>query len=575
MHGSPLELLFLWESFVSMKVFRFLSFIVALGCVLDGVHGQQLIVTPLSGEVNTGAQETAPVIARDGSRLFFTRAGDPDFNRTLIEDSVNLHETLREDAFLDYLGSIFSRLAGKGISDPVASDFNQDIFVASLSESGEVLGIEHPGYPLNNALPNSAAALTPFDNELVVVNVFPPDGGLRKGYSVCRKDEKAQWSVPEPMSIDRYRNSGTDATLAMSNDGGLILYSMEGPDSKGGADLFVSWKRADGSWTPPLNLGDQINTPHEEVTPFLSDDNGSLFFSSNRPGSAGGKDIYVAFRLDDSWQSWTPARRMKAPVNSSADDSQPWFNAHTGNLFFASNRTGNMDIFRSQIAPPNPIVVKVRGQVYNARTLKPIGAKVSVAPVSGPAAGAATVLDAPDGSFELSVRKGHEMALTASRTGYKTARKTFFFKTSYVYRKTYEFQLFIDPLGEGMQITLADTLYFNQSTPELLRASWPALGELADFLVANPGVSIRIEGHTDNVGDPAQLMRLSEQRAEAVKSWLVDKGAVNASRMSCAGFGADRPRNDNSTEPLRRQNRRVEVIITSTSFDDSSQNRSE
>ena len=548
-----------------MPTIRLLVLSVFLKLLPAATAGQDLMVYPLSGRVNTTAQETAPVVTRDGSRLFFTRAGDPEFDRTLIEDSVRLDLVLTEKEYMQYLGSIYSNLSGEKVRDPVSSDFNQDIFAAELSDSGAVTAVAHPGFPLNNALPNSAAALTPFDEELVLVNQFPPDGGLQKGYSVSRRLGDTTWSQPRPLDIDRYRNSGTDATLAMSTDGSVILYSMEGADSRGGADLFVSFKVSETGWSPPLSLGSQINTRYDEVTPFLSDDNGSLFFSSNRTGSSGGKDIYVSFRLDDTWQSWTPARRMKAPINSEADDSQPWFNAHTGILFFSSNRGGSMDIYRSQIAPPNPIVVKVRGQVYNSQTLKPMGARISAAPRRGDSAGGQTATDSPDGAFELSIRKGDEMVLTATRTGYRPAQRTFFFKTSYVYRKVYEVQLFLDPLKAGMTITLSDTLYFKQSTAEILEASWPALDELADFLVENPGMTIRVEGHTDNVGRPEDLKVLSEERAVAVRSYLRARKGVNPDRIACKGFGAERPLTDNSTEELRQRNRRVEIIITGTS----------
>lgn len=546
-------------------VLRFFVFLLCcLNFTLPGGFAQEFVVFPLSEKVNTARAETSPVIARDGSRLYFTRAGDPDFNRTLVEDSLHLNEELEEREFLNYLARVYSQLAGRPVRNAITSDFNQDVYLAGLTDSGRVTKVVHPPFPLNNALPNSVASLTPFEGELVLVNEFPPDGGMRQGYSVSRRQGDTAWSYPQPLQIDNYRNLGTDVTLTMSSDGSVLLYSMKAPDSQGGTDLYVSFKQEDGRWTAPLNLGYQVNTPYDEMTPYLSDDNKSLYFSSDRALSGGGQDIFVAFRLDETWRSWTPARRMKEPINSAFDDSQPCFNAHTGNLFFASNRSGNMDIYRSQIAPPNPIVVKVRGRVYHARTLKPLGATISTGPLSGAGAGAETSFYSEDGAFEVYIRKGEEALLKARRTGYQPDSETFFFKKSYFYGKVYEVQLFLEPLEEGMSISLSDTIYFQQSEAVILEKSYPALDELAQFLEENPGVSIRIEGHTDNVGESASLLRLSEKRAEAIKAYLLAESGLAPERISCRGYGAQRPLNDNSTEALRAQNRRVEVIVTGT-----------
>ena len=80
-------------------------------------------------------------------------------------------------------------------------------------------------------------------------------------------------------------------------------------------------------------------------------------------------------------------------------------------------------------------------------------------------------------------------------------------------------------------------------------------------LAKNPSTTIRIEGYTDNQGKEDDLIRLSESRAEAVKSFLVSRG-IAGSRIDVLGLGPNFPLNDNSTDALRSLNRRVAVIIT-------------
>ncbi len=76
-----------------------------------------------------------------------------------------------------------------------------------------------------------------------------------------------------------------------------------------------------------------------------------------------------------------------------------------------------------------------------------------------------------------------------------------------------------------------------------------------------PTLQIRIEGHTDNEGRAEDLLRLSEERAEAIKTFLVEKG-IDKKRIVTLGYGPKYPINDNSTDELRAQNRRVEFVIT-------------
>jgi outer membrane protein OmpA-like peptidoglycan-associated protein len=79
---------------------------------------------------------------------------------------------------------------------------------------------------------------------------------------------------------------------------------------------------------------------------------------------------------------------------------------------------------------------------------------------------------------------------------------------------------------------------------------------------APAGSTIEIDGHTDNTGDPASNMKLSQARADAVKNALVGAG-VGADMLTTKGYGDTRPRATNDTEYGRFQNRRIEYVVTS------------
>lgn len=114
---------------------------------------------------------------------------------------------------------------------------------------------------------------------------------------------------------------------------------------------------------------------------------------------------------------------------------------------------------------------------------------------------------------------------------------------------------------EEDQIKLNEKVHFRTAKSDILPASFPLLNEVADVLLSNPEIHVRIEGHTDSVGKADYNQRLSEERAASVMSYLVGRG-VEPSRMVSQGFGLSRPIEDNSTETGRAANRRVEIHIT-------------
>ena len=104
-------------------------------------------------------------------------------------------------------------------------------------------------------------------------------------------------------------------------------------------------------------------------------------------------------------------------------------------------------------------------------------------------------------------------------------------------------------------------IFFQQSKAVILEESYAELDDLARTMTEMPGLSIRIEGHTDNVGKADDLMELSRERALAIKTFLVGKG-IAPDRIETVGYGPKYPLTDNGTDELRAQNRRVEFIIT-------------
>ena len=133
--------------------------------------------------INSDAyDETSPVLSKNGDRLFFTRTADPGFEPSLLNDLGQVTSNKQDARYQDMLVSIYSEIAGQTVDDPSASVFNQDIWYAALS--ADTIGdVVHPGYPLNNALPNSLVSVGINPDEYVILNQVYKDGSMTAGFS--------------------------------------------------------------------------------------------------------------------------------------------------------------------------------------------------------------------------------------------------------------------------------------------------------------------------------------------------------------------------------------------------------
>lgn len=549
-----------------MKIFSLIWIIFLFVLLPYFCWGQEYIVERLNTKINTEEyDEIAPVVSLDGKKMFFTRVAYPTFEKTIKLGGVDLATTLSPVDYDKELSVIYTKIAGEPISQPAKSPFNQDIWIAT-STTGEFEKITHPSYPLNNALPNSVSAITPNGNEVIVINRFAEEGGMEKGFSITRKMQDGSWSFPEPIQIQNYYNTSSDVNLAMSANGEVIILSMERPDSFGDNDLYICFRIGVNQWSEPRNLGPKVNTMYRETTPFISDDGTRIFFSSDRKGTVGGSDIFFIDRQSGGWTDWGTPYRFVSPINSKFDDSQPYFNAATGFLYFTSNRyftkgkkEGSIDIFRAQIAPPNPINVIVKGRLIDSKTKKVIAGNVLFGEEGNPATQSRYFSD--DGTYQMAVPKGKTIELIGERTGYTGKAETISFREDYVYYKEYQIDLYLIPLETNTKLEMPP-VFFEQSRAKLMDESYATLDQLADFLKENWNVSIRIEGHTDNQGKEKALKELSEERAKAIKRYLVYEKFIQPLRIETIGYGGSKPLNSNNNEILRAKNRRVEFVIT-------------
>ena len=553
----------------------------------EGLSQEMQDVQRLEFGINTDEfDEASPLVSLDGRYLYFTRTGSPDFDRTLIVDGEDISGQLSESAYRRKLSQVYSQIAGHPVRDPYLSGFNQDIFVARCIE-GVFDTVMHPGPPLNNALPNSVLSVAADTTSMVILNQFFENGSMYEGFSTVERDSMGGYSYPRPLHIYDLQNLSGDVNLAMNLYGTVMVLSLEREDSKGSNDLYVSFKVSEDLWSEPVSLGDDINTEFVETTPFITRDGRHLYFASDRPGSAGGMDIWMSSRLDYTWKKWSAPRRLIEPINSQYDDAQACVDEVGNYIYFASRREGSSDIFRVSLLPKPRLSkpIRIKGRIVDGDTGNPLRAEMYYGPES--LEGYLEYFHTYTGIFEIELYEYELYKFFARKPGYQPARLMYDARLAdmqespvhYMVLKLYKAKpiatdsLLVTetptttlPVAEqlrelevGQRLSFHN-IYFKQSEAVVLDQSYAALDEFVTGMQENPGISVRIEGHTDNVGSEADLMKLSWDRAEAIKNYLVENG-IDSDRVTTQGFGPSQPVVDNTNEFNRRRNRRVEVRI--------------
>lgn len=355
-----------------------------------------------------------------------------------------------------------------------------------------------------------------------------------------------------------------ESTPAPSADGRMLFFSSGvRPDSKGGKDLYVSFRREDGSWTPPKNLGDSINTPGNEYAPFLHPDGRTLYFSSEGWPGMGGQDIFYSRMKDDS--SWTTPKNLGYPINTASDDFGLIVDAKGKYAYFSSNREGSQDwdIYYFELydgVKPDPVNY-VKGKVYNAKTKEPVLANIEIVELESQKQIFNSKNIMPGGEYLACIPLKHRYAMNVNAPGYLFFSEHFDLSEKNTLDNAYIIDVPIQPIEPGATIVLKN-IFYETDKFELNPLSITELNKIIKLLQDYPDMHIEISGHTDNVGSLDYNKKLSENRAKTVYQYLIDHG-IKATRLKYTGYAYTKPIADNSSEKGRALNRRTELKIIS------------
>ena len=520
----------------------FISLLLGLLIIGNDMLGQKIEIAPL--DVNSSYDDFAPALVRNGRFMYFTSDRDDDRQR--------VYEVERTSGGWD-----------------IPEEMDDAI---------------------NDGIQNGAVAMTPNGQYIIFAAYEHSEGTIGRTDLYSARKVYGDWEQVTNLGED-VNTEYWDSQPSLSVDGRTLYFVSNRPGGKGGIDIYISKRNKDGSWGKAKNAGSTINTKHDDMAPVILADNKSFTFASNKPGGHGGFDIY---HCRVSGNSFSDLKNIGMPINSKYDDFFYHTVANSQKSYFTSNRKGSegqLDLFMAIpyvddgskkkvidlndseleiIAYDDEVVYEnynlskvngdpvyiVNGKVYDKETNEPLGADIIVTDLRTGQMYADFRSDDITGDYFVVLQPGRDYSITAQKDGYLFVSDIYELSDADGGKEA-EKDMMLSPLEGGHTRLL---IFFDFDKKDLKDQSIPELERVIEFLKENSDVRIMIEGHTDDVGGDDYNDKLSKDRAEAVKKYIVDAG-IGAGRIETTGFGKREPLVEGKSDEARAMNRRVEMRI--------------
>ena len=453
--------------------------------------------------------------AVDVMKFFNSRQGD--FSPAFASD----------DYTVVYFTSSRDAATGKNISAVTGEKFT-DIFV---SKQDRKLAWSQP-------VPIEGDINTEFDEGMCS---FTPDFKTMY-FTRCRNSNNKVWGCQilsaqlvngkwtKEKAVDIAADSVVIAHPAIAPDELTLYFVSDMPGGQGGKDIWkVTRNNVTDNWGRPENLGPSVNTPGDEVFPYVHPD-GTLYFSSNGHIGLGGLDIFKASGENGRWT----VENMGYPINSPADDFGITFQAETERGYFSSSRTlrGDDDIYAFSLPP---LVFTLAGIVKDEKTNQPLPeANVQIIGSDG------TNIAIPtntDGTFRHTLKPGTDYVFNASKVGYLNGKERETTK-GLDRSKSFTITILLTSIARPIEIP---NIWYDFARWDLRPESMVSLDRLVETLNDNPTITIELGSHTDSRGTNADNLILSQRRAQSVVDYLIEKG-IAPDRLVAKGYGEENPK---------------------------------
>ncbi len=437
-------------------------------------------------------------------------------------------------------------------------DKREDFLFSTFSSTGFSLA-KPLSDTLNFASKKGAPSLSSDLNSLYYAAEYMETGyGRYDIYKVTKTD--SGWSTP--LNLGRNINSDFwESAPSISSDGQALFFSSNKPGGYGGIDIYVSYKNKNGAWGKAMNLGPNINTAGDDQTPFIHADNRSLYFASNGWPGYGGTDLFVSYKKIDG--KWSKPTNLGYPINTFDNEGSIAIASSGSEGYIASDRIdsrGGLDIYKV-VLPLNARAHKTyyfNGFITDAISHKPLAGFVRL---TDPLDSTKNMLINVDtaGSFVLSIPEFDSLGIQVNSSQHEYASSLLSKEKLIQLGGTTQY-FNLNPIQNKFTKDFKN-VFFEVNEAQLTHASYIELDALVNYLESSSNATILIEGHTDNSGSEIANLSLSEKRANSIAQYLITRG-IERARISTKGYGSSKPIADNNTPADRAKNRRTSFTIS-------------
>ena len=439
-------------------------------------------------------------------------------------------------------------------------NYMEDIYMSSKTKTGWSNAV-NIGPPINTTENEATVGISPDGQTILIYKDDMGDGNI---YSTTLNGDV--WSVPLKLN-ENINSKYWEPSAFISADGNTLYFTSNRPGGYGGRDLYTSKRSPKGDWAEAVNMGPNINTPFDEDAPFIHPDGVTLSFSSNGHNTMGGFDIFTSLLSEEG--IWSETVNAGYPINTPDDDIYYVTSPDGLKAYFTSFREGGIgekDIYMaSYLGRKETPLTLMKGSVNDESGKVARNAEITVTDnVTGQVVGIYHT-NSKTGQFLFILTPGKNYNITYQADGHLFYSENMDIPKKSSYTEIHR-AISMDPIVVGSKITL-NNIFFDFDKSTLRTISNVELKNLVLLLKSNPNLKVEIDGHTDSKGDLAYNQKLSEERAQAVVTRLTE-GGIDPSRMKAVGYGKTKPAvsntkaNGKDDPDGRQQNRRVEMKIT-------------
>lgn len=577
--------------------------------------------------INTVFPDYSPVVSSDGSTMIFTsrRPGSTGGEKTTTDEYYDdiyysvKHENGKWGKAKNIglnINTIYNEaalsLSADGQQLFIYKDVNGgDIYYSTQEMDG--WSIPQPLAAVNSSAFEAHAALSPDGRTLYFVSDRKEGSFGGRDIWRCVMLPNGKWSLAVNLGPTINTAEDEDAPF-MHTDGTTLFFSSKGHKNMGGFDIFKSTLQEDNTWTPPQNMLAPINTPDDDIFYMQSADGKKGYFSSVRTGGIGSKDIYEVTYFNpflepltvvSGYMTFNGTRKIPSNVRISATDLETNAvvqevkpNSLTGKYVLILNsgvteknyniayeaqdfQTLNIKI----VVPPGAEYKEIEKELslkfvnLESKTLGTIGITGTVKNEDGELLRDATIIvkdnvtgqlidtyyaNVDSGYYYFTLNRGQNYNISYESKGYLFHSENVNVPKQPEYN-TLTKNIVLDRVRAGSKIVL-NNIFFDSNKSTLRKESGIEIEKLVVLLNEYPAIKVEVDGHTDNKGQDAVNMKLSQARAEAVVNAIVQKG-IQRTRLIAKGFGKTQPIAPNTLPNGKpdlngmQLNRRVELKI--------------